>query len=397
MNDHNNPNILSLEEAKKALALDIDTLEIVPGPQEAAARLIETVLERAQTDPGAPFEAESLEALALLEETDEAAFIRAWAKLQHCSGVPLRSLRKALDRFKKTPQPHDGDYGQEAAAQRPLWNPKREYPVKNNAFYRRKFDREGEPIESPLCNFFAMISKEISRDNGIEVNRVLVIEGQLQGGCSLPAVEVPLSKFIGMHWVLEAWGSAAMIQAGTYAKDALRLAIQAYSEQVEMETIYAHTGWRKVSGAWRYLHTGGAIGADGNLASVSVELDSRLQDYTFDNAPPADARQMLRLFTELTRDGALGYLLLACAFRAPLCALQYADFSLFLAGRTGSQKSSVTGVALAFFGRHWGSGRSFPADWKDTYTDLEIKSSQAKDALFAVDDFKPKGAASINS
>ena len=56
-------------------------------------------------------------------------------------------------------------------------------------------------------------------------------------------------------------------------------------------------------------------------------------------------------------------------------------------GLTGSRKSAIAAIAQAFFGNF--TARSFPANWSDTINDAEMKSHQAKDGVFVVDDFKP--------
>jgi hypothetical protein len=56
-------------------------------------------------------------------------------------------------------------------------------------------------------------------------------------------------------------------------------------------------------------------------------------------------------------------------------------------------KSEMTAIALAHFGQEF-TARNFPASFEDTETDLEMKSFRAKDTVFVVDDFKPKGGKS---
>ena len=83
--------------------------------------------------------------------------------------------------------------------------------------------------------------------------------------------------------------------------------------------------------------------------------------------------------------------LLAATFRAPLAEVTSADQSVFVEGPTGCQKSSLTGV----FQAHYGSKFSYshlPGSWESTDNSLELQAFAAKDAVFVVDDFKPKGS-----
>lgn len=69
-----------------------------------------------------------------------------------------------------------------------------------------------------------------------------------------------------------------------------------------------------------------------------------------------------------------------------------ADFSIYLAGRTGSGKSVLTALFLSLFG----SGFDFnelPASWPSTGNSLESLAHAAKDCVLAVDDFCPHGSA----
>lgn len=85
--------------------------------------------------------------------------------------------------------------------------------------------------------------------------------------------------------------------------------------------------------------------------------------------------------------------LFLAAYRAPLGAYDPVDFSVFVVGRTGSQKSELTAMAQAHFGARF-SGKNLPASWESTGNSLERKAFLAKDALFTVDDYVPKGTAS---
>ncbi len=79
--------------------------------------------------------------------------------------------------------------------------------------------------------------------------------------------------------------------------------------------------------------------------------------------------------------------MLAAVARAPLGECHPTDFAIWLHGLTGSKKSSVAEIAQAFFGSF--ADHHFPSNWSDSVNDCEMKSHQAKDGVFTVDDFKP--------
>jgi hypothetical protein len=256
------------------------------------------------------------------------------------------------------------------------------------------FDDEGR---RPLCNFVATITEEIIHDNGLEEDTLFRIEGRLSNGIPLPPIEVPSTKYPGMAWVTGLWGARALVHAGTSIKDHLRAAIQGLSTGFERRTVYGHTGWRKIGEQWVFLHGGGAIHAGGHRADIEVRAgEGHMKRYIFEadggGDPCADVRSSLRLLDISTHNPALGVVLLASVYRAPLGGAAPIDHGVFLSGQTGSRKSEVSGVALAHFGRGF-DARHFPANFDDSESDLEAKGHTAKDCLFVVDDFKPRGAA----
>jgi len=249
----------------------------------------------------------------------------------------------------------------------------------------------------PLCNFAASITEEVIHDNGAEAETLFLIEGCMSDGTRLPPVEVPASKFPSMNWVSSEWGARPLVHAGSSIKDHLRTAIQGIILCDKRRTVYGHTGWRKLGDEWLFLHGGGGLGAGGGRADIEVRAgEGNMRRYQFETDGGgdlcADIRASLRLLDISASNAALGVVLLAGVYRAPLGEAAPIDHGVFLAGQTGSRKSEAAGVALAHFGRGF-NARNFPANWDDTESDLEAKGHGAKDCLFVVDDFKPRGAA----
>ncbi|MGX2031926.1 cell wall-binding protein [Methylocaldum gracile] len=247
-----------------------------------------------------------------------------------------------------------------------------------------------------LANFVAAIAEEIVNDDGATQDVTFRLAGRLADGTPLPPAEVRAAEYPSMAWVPVAWGARAVVHAGPSTRDHVRAAIQMLSRDVRRRTVYGHTGWREISGAWVYLHGGGAITADGHRDDLEVDVGSgHMSRYRFAADAGdlrADIRASLRLLAVAPDYPALGAVMLAAVYRAPLGAAAPCDHGAFIAGPTGSRKSEVAGVALAHFGRGF-DARHFPANFADTENDLEAKSFAAKDALYAVDDFLPAGSA----
>ena len=79
-----------------------------------------------------------------------------------------------------------------------------------------------------------------------------------------------------MRWTTENLGAQAVVYAGQGTADHARTAIQLLSRNQTTRTVFAHTGWRDIQGVSVYLHSGGAIGAEGAVAGVEVELPPEL-------------------------------------------------------------------------------------------------------------------------
>jgi len=209
-------------------------------------------------------------------------------------------------------------------------------------------------------------------------------------------VDVPIKTFTAGNWVHDAWGMLPFVYPGAAKKDNLKAAIQLYSRlqgDIPRRTVYRFTGWKKIGDAWHYLTGSGSVAAAGLGDSVQVELDAgHMQRYRLPPPLSADTLKQaldeaLLLLEVCPNKRHVGAVLLAAVARAPLGECHPTDSAIWLHGLTGSRKSALAAVALAFFGEF--HGRSFPANWNDSPLDIDIKTHQAKDAVFVLDDFKP--------
>jgi len=253
-----------------------------------------------------------------------------------------------------------------------------------------KFTARGEKRLIPLANFVARPVKEVVRDDGVNQDLEFEIEGVLAGGRKLPRIRVPAKDFPSLSWVIK-WGAGANVEPGQGAKDRVRHAIQSMGLDIPRETIYAHLGWRKVNDKWLYLHAGGAIGEEGPVSDVLVDIDQQLHDYRLPE-PPSDPREAVRTSLRLLEVAPeeITFPLLAAAFRAPLGEAYPIGFYLFLAGPTGAKKTELTALIQGFWGANFHS-KNLPGGWASTANSLERMAFLAKDAVYVIDDFAPTG------
>ena len=263
------------------------------------------------------------------------------------------------------------------------------------------FEKNGEIQEQRLCNFTARIVEELAQDNGLETSLLFRLTG-CHCGRELPPIDMSYEQFVGMAWPSKQWHSGCLVEPGAGIKDALRAAIQTLSNKeslVERRTLFTHTGWRKVGGAWVYLHGCGGLGAGGPVAGIETDLGD-LARYTL---PEPSKTKQERLEAAQASSGSLSLApleitlpLLSCVFLAPLAQALNVDFMLWLEAPSQSQKSSIAAVALAHFGAAI-DRTSLTANWTATANALEGTLFTLADCLAVIDDYAPQPSSAEQS
>lgn len=275
----------------------------------------------------------------------------------------------------------------DAPEETPREKPHGSYKVRDGKLCRIQRTANGTEDVVPLCNFSARITEEVTRDNGLDVNKFFKISGRTDTGIDLPFIEVHSKDFSSMNWVVSEWGVKAVITAGQNSKDRLREALQLMSEDAISRHIYTHTGWRHIGESDAFLSAGGAIGADG----VDVELESQLARYTL--PLPIEDNENVKDFVETSLDflhvGELSVTLplWASMYLAPLSEAIEPTFTLWIEGPSGSLKSAISALAIRHFGDF--DYKSLPASWRDTQNTLEKLLFLCKDIPLVVDDWAP--------
>lgn len=238
-----------------------------------------------------------------------------------------------------------------------------------------------------LCNFTAEIMEDIEEDDGSEKRRLFRMRGLV--GEAEYFFLVPASDFPSLKWVLANMGANATIYPG-YSEH-IRAAVQLNSNNISKRVIYTHTGWTLINGENAYLHAGGAIGQDGPISGVEVELRGELARYHL--PPPPDDEELRECIRASLALRKLAPIAITCClegatFRAALGG--HCDTSVWIAGQTGNGKSELA----ARYQQHYGSQldrMGLPGNWSSTGNSLEAAAHAAKDAVFVIDDFCPTG------
>ena len=257
-------------------------------------------------------------------------------------------------------------------------------PDKNGRIYR--YTKDGPRI---ISNFIINPKSEIIKTDGCDSESKLILEGILEGGVKLPEVEISMEEFIKMDWITQRWGIRPTISPGRNMKDYLKDCVQQISKDIDINTIYSHTGWTVQDNKYIYLHSKGGIGSD----NINTDIPLELSGYSF----PKEVRDKkeaidLSLETLNLAKHDITIPLLSMTYLAPLVGLiaegnRTPNFVLWVYGLTGSRKTSVS---LAFL-NHYGNFSSNipPASFKDTANAIELKAHTLKDSLLLIDDYHP--------
>lgn len=267
------------------------------------------------------------------------------------------------------------------------------YFVQDGRTFRKYFDRKGEPQTQELCNFESRIAGEEIFDDGLEQNRIFTIVSKTANGKSISTIRISASEFSPLSWVLPQLGGGAIIYPTPAAVEHFRTAIQSLSLDHPVIIKYIHLGWRYISGKYFFLHAAGAISEDGLSSEISVSADEgRLNDFALPE-PPSGKRLIESIrasleFLDVVKDTPAGFCLYSALWRAPLNEARPLDFSVWIAGETGTLKSEICGVIQAHFGSAF-RGKNLPECWNSTVASMEYRAFLAKDVVFVIDDYVP--------
>lgn len=243
-----------------------------------------------------------------------------------------------------------------------------------------------------LCSFVPHPLRIVEHDDGANVTTDYVIGATIAGGRKLADTIVHgEDEFMAMRWPMRAWKFWGNITPSVSAREDIRQAIMLAGQKgAAMESIFGHTGLRKIGGRWAYLYNDGAIGAE----ATSVELPGLLKYYSLQPAENMTAQEAVAADLQLCLgfQPRIIYPLLAQAYLAPLYSILEAmemppSYIAYVNGVSNSFKSTLVSYIQAHFGAFY--NRRFPATFQDTANSAREKAFYCKDALYTVDDYYP--------
>lgn len=259
----------------------------------------------------------------------------------------------------------------------------------------RKIKKQDSNEDKLISNFLAVPVKYITYDNGKDSRTDILLKAILSTGEELPEILVDVNNIENVTWITNLiWKLKARISPNGNNKEYFKDTVKILGALAGTETIYSHTGFRKVNGKLVYLYHGGAIGTN---EDIKVDLsDSGLEQYKF---PPKEQNEndikeaiqtSLKLF-DLSKETII-VPLIGTIFLSPLQDIFNKQgisngFVTWILGESGTQKSTLAALMLSHFGEF--ERDTIPCGFKDTVNSLEKKAFTLKDCPILVDDYFP--------
>jgi hypothetical protein len=248
--------------------------------------------------------------------------------------------------------------------------------------------------QKPLCNFDLEIKTQRTYDDGSTRNIEYVLGGRYESGERISNFSVSSEEFHRGDFIKKL-GRKAVVRVGPFNREHLKAAIQTLSYGAKEEVVYSHTGFREINGETKFLHSNGAMGANGNDSRIIMDASSaQLQNICLET--PISIDHLKKNCLEVLEFAKVGpshlmIPLLAFTFRAPTASTLRMAQILFITGPSGVFKSVLLGLMMAFYGRKF-SHLNIPGNFESTANAIERMGYLAKDIIFGIDDFAPDGS-----
>ncbi|MBY0554865.1 bifunctional DNA primase/polymerase [bacterium] len=244
-----------------------------------------------------------------------------------------------------------------------------------------------------ISNFHLRITTKVSKDDGENREDHYVLEGAYATGETIEPFTISAAQFHSGDF-LRMLDVKAIVRVGAYMEDHVIAAIKSISDDIKTDWIYSHTGFRKIDNRWVYLHSDGAITAEGNDPSLKVDLGMpQLKPYKMefeaDKEIEKDCIKAVFDFLDLAPDR-ITFAIIGMNFRAPTASIKLITTILFFCGITGCFKSVMAALKLSFFGSGFNYDK-LTANFECTPNSLEKMAYTIKDMPFVIDDLAPDG------
>lgn len=257
--------------------------------------------------------------------------------------------------------------------------------------------KRGETERTVLARFSARIVADVSELAAPDATprRKRQLSVMCEGDRAPVAVEVPSGAWPRGEWLEAMIPARGRAPVDRKIRTALLDAIGACSSPVEVKR-YGFTGWVVEGGRALYLHAGGAIGAEGDVAGVDVVPEGKAAMIRLPPCPESeDAFATALALVELLSVEPASVMVptIGLALRA---AMGPTRATVHITGRPTLGKSTLAGLAASLFGPAMVD--TAPASWSgDSVPGILGVASSVGDALLFADDLNLASAGNVDN
>ncbi|MDH5570966.1 MAG: DUF927 domain-containing protein [Gammaproteobacteria bacterium] len=262
----------------------------------------------------------------------------------------------------------------------------------------------GEVVDTiMISNFKSVITKQTTYiDHNRKENIKFTISSFDENMEKQPEIVIDASELEHLSWPLTRYGIGMDFTDGSKSKKLFIESIKYFSRNCKKEIINASTGYIDIEDKKIYLSGGATITRKGSHKKTRSTLHQRLKNYSLPSPPKSQQSKIscvqgtLEFLNISKNDPKIGALALSIIARIALSAFERIDFTIFIAGITGTKKSSVAAAILSSFGKNF-SYDNLPVNWISTENSLEELILILSDTLVVIDDFKYKSSSQVSS
>lgn len=261
-------------------------------------------------------------------------------------------------------------------------------------FYLQPLKDANGISKEPIANHAPMLRRIVRKQDGFTTTEQIEFHARRNNMYELPVCVDKKTMIGNQPHVAFSPACRIYLGKGNVSHYSEFMAIQC--EDATVENIYTHTGWIvSETGERVFLNGSGSITKDGWVQDYSVELDPDFQHFQFYpvTVSPAECFQSVVHGLDKAVPGNVYIPLLAYVFMTPLNDLlrhkgKEPCFSLYLIGKTGSYKSSISKMLLGFFGK-FSYADTAPITFLDTQNAIGRKLAVGADLPLLLDDRRP--------
>ena len=254
---------------------------------------------------------------------------------------------------------------------------------------------DGEIVDTKVIgNFWSVVTSQtyyINYTGEKEVTLTIVTTGPT--GVKFDPIQIKASDLESLNWIKDNYGMKVRLVNGRTIRELFLESIWYFSKKIKEEVVYGHTGYIERQSKTVYLSGGETIDENGIVKDVTCSLPNELKNYILPRPlkKPGNKKKYAKHFRLLlnisSKNPLIGVFLLSIVARPALNIFTRANFVVFIAGITGTKKSSIAAVCQSFFGPGF-SYDNLPANWTSTPNSIERLTQIVLDSLLVIDDFK---------